>query len=163
MNLKNIILEVLDTVVSDYKIKVHPYSRNISIYFNVDKEKYELNFNRGVENENLVTIDFLRWDESDKEYGGYWNMSTPKDKGYNPSKILGSIVNLIKTVIQKFNDIEYITFNTDTTNTSRIRLYDSIVKKSISQGLVNYADKNSEMYKDIKSNYPSSWILKIKR
>jgi hypothetical protein len=156
MNLKSIILEVLDTELSDYKINVGQYSKNISVDFSVDSEKYELNFSRDVYINELVTIDF-------KRYAGEegWNMSSPEGNEHNPAKILGSILNLIKTVLIKFPDIKFLTFNTDKSNTSRIRLYNSIVKRSIEKGIVKYADKNSEMYKEIILNHPDSWVLEV--
>jgi len=159
MNLKNIILEVLDTTVSDYKIVDEPYSKNIAVYFDVDKENYQINFRRDVFVDELVTIDFQRWGGEDDG----WNMSAPKGGEHNPAKILGSIVNLIKMVLQKYSNIDFVTFNTDKGNTSRIRLYDSIVRKAIGEGILKQADKNSDMYRDIIENYPAAWVLEVNR
>jgi DNA-directed RNA polymerase subunit L len=159
MDLRKVILEVLDTTVSNYKIKVHPYSDNISVYFAVDKERYELNFRRDVHVNELVTIDFERW--AGEEEG--WNMSSPRGSEHNPAKILGAIVNSIKMVLQKFSNIHYITFNTNEVNDSRVRLYNSIVNRAISQGLVKQADRNSEMYGEIIKNYPKAWVLEVIR
>jgi hypothetical protein len=159
MNLNKIILEVLDTVLNDYEIKVHSYSNNVTVYFSLDNEKYEINFNRDVEIDELVTVDFQRWGGEDDG----WNMSSPKSGDYNPSKIIGAIFNLIKIVLQKFPNIHFLTFNTNKDNKSRVRLYDALVKRAISSGVVKQADTSTPMYKDIKYNYPASWVLEVVR
>lgn len=165
MDLRKLILEILDTVVSDYEIKVKPHSGNISVYFSVDKEKYEINFSPDVEFENAVYMDFQRWGGEEEGYG----MSYPSGHKHSPIKIFSSIVYLTKIVLQKNPNIHYIFFNTNKDFTSKVKLYNSLVNKFIKEGIVRYVDKNSSIYKHYEDVYPQYnngvgiWVLEVIR